>query len=114
MQESQLAQLKGSGQTTVASPPTTHTNTASTPTPERPRLGLQGWLIIAMILVVISLFGVAISSLFKPEPTFHLLQNIEVSGARCLDGSPGGFYFTKAATKRASKEWVFFFKGNSL
>ena len=41
----------------------------------------------------------------------HMLNGTEQSGAVCLDGTPGGFYFS-AATNAANKDdWQIYFQG---
>jgi hypothetical protein len=41
----------------------------------------------------------------------HLLNNTAQSGAVCLDGTPGGFYFSPATNPANSNKWQIYFQG---
>jgi hypothetical protein len=43
----------------------------------------------------------------------HLLNDTDASGAVCLDGSPGGFYFSKATSEEAKDDWQIYFQGGA-
>ena len=41
----------------------------------------------------------------------HMLNGTESSGAVCLDGTPGGFYFSAASSAEHAKDWQIYFQG---
>ena len=43
----------------------------------------------------------------------HLLNDTDASGAVCLDGSPGGVYFSKATSEEAKDDWQIYFQGGA-
>ena len=43
--------------------------------------------------------------------TLQLLNDTKTSGAVCLDGTPGGFYFSKATNASNANDWQIYFQG---
>ena len=43
----------------------------------------------------------------------HTQSTVDELGARCLDGSPGGFYYRPASTAAAKRKWKFHFQGGA-
>ena len=41
----------------------------------------------------------------------HMLNGTEQSGAVCLDGTPGGFYFSAATSDANKDDWQIYFQG---
>jgi hypothetical protein len=41
----------------------------------------------------------------------EMLTNTETTGAVCLDGTPGGFYVSKATGSNATNNWQLYFEG---
>eukprot|EP00663_Eupelagonemidae_sp_cell21sb_P004858 gene4858-917_t len=52
-------------------------------------------------------FGDAALSLMGTETVMHLqlLNDTTTTGAVCLDGTPGGFYYSKATAAANSNDW---------
>lgn len=51
------------------------------------------------------------SSFGESYATLTLLDNTDVTFAKCMDGSPGGFYFEKATSSDSANKWIFDLEG---
>ena len=67
----------------------------------------------ARVLLAALLAAFASATSFIQPMGLHLLPEdvANSTGAVCLDGSPPGFYFTKASDPAKADKWVIFFRG---
>jgi len=63
-------------------------------------------------LVVVLVLGLSVSSFAATVPlTLFTAQEVATTGARCLDGSPSGYYLYKTSNSAYKNNWVIFMEG---
>ena len=63
-----------------------------------------------MMMMIVGLTAGAAPE-WDAELSLHSSSTVEKFNARCLDGSPGGFYFRPALNAASSTKWKFHFMG---
>ena len=59
----------------------------------------------------INFFNTNKNNTYGTPMKLQLLKNTESTGAVCLDGTPGGFYFSPATTAKDANNWEIYFQG---
>jgi hypothetical protein len=65
--------------------------------------------LLVTLLQLTASYGLAVKA--SDVMHLHLLNNTDISGAVCLDGSPGGFMYSPAKNANSATKWQIYFQG---